>query len=123
MSDRRLVAGSLLAAIVATAAVSLVTESPAVLGATPTGIAVYLVVGLAVPQYLLARREGSPLRLGLAAFGAAGAALALIAGGIGGNVNATLSVGLPAVLAIVVLGVLLGAIVREFRTGYRSQAG
>ncbi len=122
MGERRLVGASLLAALVVSGAVSVTTESPAVLGMTPAGIAVYLVIGLAVPQYLLARRERSPLRLGLAAFGAAGAVLALVVGGIGGDVNATLSIGLPTVLAVVVLGVLLGAVVREFRVGYRSRA-
>jgi|GEM_PF-757817 len=80
----------------------------------------YLAVGVGLPQYLLSRRTGSRLRLGLACLAAAGGAFVAVAGIGTGSLHAEWSGGLVAILFAVVLGNVLGAGVREFRSGYRS---
>ncbi|WP_222918688.1 hypothetical protein [Natrinema sp. SYSU A 869] len=120
MRGALLVGSSLVVAFLLAGVATVVTESPAVLGVTPIGIAIYLAAGVALPQYLLARRRGSALRLGLASLAAAGAAFVVIAGVATGSLNAERSVGLVAILSVIVLGTALGAGVREFRSGYRS---
>jgi hypothetical protein len=120
MDERRLVVAGPVAAVVLAGVAGYATGSPAVLGVTPVGVAIYAIVGVATPQYLLARRTEATLRLGLAALATAGGLVALLAGGLGGGVNARWGVDLVAVLAGVVLGVLLSAALREFRAGYRG---
>ncbi|OLZ40869.1 hypothetical protein A6E15_07640 [Natrinema saccharevitans] len=123
MNDARLVGGSVLCAFLLAGIVTVVTGSPALLGGTPIGIAIYLTVGVALPQYLLSRRRGSALRLGLASLTAAGAAFVLIAGVATGSPNAAWDIGLVGILFVVVLGTSIGADIRAFRDGYRSAAG
>lgn len=120
MSDRLVSAGIGLA-VLASGLLSWITGSLAVLGITPAGIAVYLFVGVAGPQYVLARRRGDVTGLGIAALATCGALLALIGGVLVGNLHGEGGVGVTAVLAIVVFGVLGGAVVREFRAGYRGK--
>ncbi|WP_226479429.1 hypothetical protein [Natrinema amylolyticum] len=122
MRDARLVGGSLVVAFLLAGLATVVTESPAVLGVTPVGIAIYLSVGVALPQFLLARRYGSTLRLGLASLAAAAAAFVVIASVATGSPNAEWSGGLVAILFVIVLGTVLGAGVREFRAGYQSSS-
>ncbi|WP_408958152.1 hypothetical protein [Natrinema sp. 74] len=120
MRDARLVGISFTLAFLFAGIVSVLTESPAVLGTTPVGIAVYLAVGIGFPQFLLSRRDESALQFGLAALAVVGAAVAVIAGVVTGSPNAEWSGGLVAILLVVVLGTTLGTAVREFRAGYRS---
>jgi hypothetical protein len=118
MSDIRVVGASVTLAFLLAGVVSAITESSAVLGVTPVGIAIYLAVGVGLPQYLLSRRTGSRLRL--ACLAAAGGAFVAVAGIGAGSLHAEWSGGLVAILFAVVLGNVLGAGVREFRSGYRS---
>ncbi|WP_455449578.1 hypothetical protein [Natrinema thermotolerans] len=120
MRDALLVGGCFALALLCAAVASAITESPALLGITPIGIAIYLIVGVGLPQSLLARRTGSALQLGLAALAVAGGAGAVIAGIATGSPNAELSGGVVAILLFVVLGNAIGAVVRQFRDGYRS---
>jgi len=96
VNERRIVAASLLGAVALAAAVGYVTGSAAVLGVTPFGAAIYAFVGLAAPQYLLARQTGSSLRRGLAALATAFASFVLIAGAATGPVHRQWRFGLRA---------------------------
>ncbi len=116
----RLVGVGILLAVPSSGLVSWLTSSVGVLGTTPAGIGIYLFVGVAGPQYVLPRRSDDPLRLGVAVLAAVGALLALGWGVPGDGLHGEIGVGLTAVLAVVVFGVLGGAVVREFRTGYRT---
>ena len=117
----RLVGIGILLAVLSSGLVSWHTDSMAVLGATPVGITIYLFVGVAGPQYVLSREFDDPLRLGVAVPAAVGALLALDWGVLGADLHGEVGVGLTAVLAVVVFGVLGGAVVREFRAGYRGE--
>jgi uncharacterized membrane protein (DUF4010 family) len=83
-------------------------------------MAIYLAVSVGLPQYLLSRRSGSSLQLGLAVLGLVGGLGAMIAGVATGSPHDESSVGLVGILFVVVLGNAIGAEIREFRTGYRS---
>ncbi|WP_049924605.1 hypothetical protein [Halopiger djelfimassiliensis] len=120
MNDSIVLGGSLCLSFVLAGVVSVVTGSPAVLGMTPAGLAIYLAVGVGMPQYLRSRRRESPLPLGLAAFAVGGATIATVAGLAFGSLNEAVGLGIVPILTLVVLGPLLGAGVREFRAGYRS---
>ena len=81
MNDRLVVGGCLVLSILSAGVVSTLTGSPATFfGATPIGIAIYLAVGIGLPQYLLSEKHGSPLRLGLAVLAVAGGSLAGLVG-------------------------------------------
>ena len=116
----RLVGVGILLTVPSSGLVSWLTSSVSVLGTTPAGIGIYLFVGVAGPQYVLPRRPDDPLRLGVAVLAAVGALLALGWGVPGDGLHGEAGVGVSAVLAVVVFGVLGGAVVREFRTGYRA---
>ena len=61
---------SLVGVVAATALAGVVgaaTGTPALLGVTPVGAAIYLVVGVGLPQLSLGRRAGDAARLGLGA--------------------------------------------------------
>ena len=120
MADSRIVGGCLGLSILLAGAVSVVTGSSTVLGTTPAGVGIYLTVGIGLPQYLLYRETEAPIRFGLAALAVAAAALVVTGGLVRGTLHADWGPGLAAVLSVVVLGNLFGAIVREFRAGYRS---
>lgn len=120
MADSRIVGGCLGLSILLAGAVSVVTGSSTVLGTTPAGVGIYLTVGIVLPQYLLYRETEAPIRLGLAALAVAAAALVVTVGLVRGTLHADWGPGLAAILLVVVLGNLFGAIVREFRAGYRS---
>ncbi|MFC6767759.1 hypothetical protein [Natrinema soli] len=122
MNDSAIVASSLAGAIVLASIVSALTESPAVLGLTAVGIAIYLAVGVGVPQYVLSRRSGSSLQLGLAVFAAIGAVIATAVGIATGSLHEESGIGLVSILLVVLLGNTIGAGVREFRAGYRSES-
>ncbi len=116
MNEKRILLTGIAVAVLLAGAVSATTGSTALLAATPTGAAIYLVVGVAVPQLLLGRRTGDQTRIALAL-------LASVAGGvvfvIGEFTRTTLAgARFVDVLAILVVGVLLGTAVREFRRGY-----
>ncbi|MCU4924400.1 hypothetical protein OB905_00170 [Halobacteria archaeon AArc-dxtr1] len=122
MREAVVIGGSLGLAIVTAGATGLLLGSTAtVFGATPIGIAIYLVVGVALPQYVLSRETGSPAQLGLAALSIAGGVLAILGSLALGSATAETGVG-RVLLFVVVLGSVLGAIVREFRAGYRARS-
>ncbi|MDS0474905.1 hypothetical protein [Natrinema sp. 1APR25-10V2] len=122
MRNGLFVGGCLTLSVLFAGIVSAITASPAVLGVTPVGIAIYLTVGVGLPQYLLSRRSSSRLQLGLAGLAVAGGAVVLIGGVATGSPNAEWSGGIVAILLVLVLvlGNALGAGVREFRAGYQS---
>lgn len=120
MADSRIVGGCLGLSILLAGAVSVVTGSSTVLGTTPAGVGIYLTGGIVLPQYLLYRETEAPIRLGLAALAVAAAALVVTVGLVRGTLHADWGSGLAAILLVVVLGNLFGAIVRGFRAGYRS---
>lgn len=120
MNDILTVGSSLAATIVLAGIVGALTESPAVLGITAAGIAIYLAVGIGLPQYLLARRSGSTLQVGLAVLAIGAAASVVTAGVATGTLHDDSGPGFVAILLVVVLGNTVGAGVREFRFGYRS---
>ncbi|RZH67697.1 hypothetical protein [Natrinema altunense] len=114
------IAGCLGVAVLLAGLVSAITESAAVLGVTPAGIGLYLAVGIGLPQYLLYRTSRSPLQLGLTILAVAGAAIAILVGLVRGSLHADWGTGFIVLLVYVVVGNLLGAGVRAFRSGYRS---
>ena len=121
MNDAVVIGGGLGLAVLLAGAVSLLTGSPAILGVTPVGIAIYLGVGIGLPQYLLSRRDGSSLRLGLAVLAvAAGVILAAVGVALGAP-NDAWGIGIVPILFVVVIGVLVGSGVRAFRAGYRGE--
>ncbi|SDJ62097.1 hypothetical protein [Natronorubrum texcoconense] len=122
MNDSRVVGFSLLLAVGLAGVVSVVTDSLAILGQTPIGLAIYLAVGIGLPQFVLARRTGSPLRLGLAALAIGGAALAVLGGAAMGSLTEEWRLGIVPILFLAVFGMLIGSIVREFRTGFRTRS-
>jgi len=102
------------AAVGVAAAVGAVTDTPAVLGLTPAGAAVYLLVGVALPAVLGRRAGGDPAALGLAALAALAAVAVLALAAVGAAPDGPW---LVAVLLVVVVGALVGAAVRSFRAG------
>ncbi|QLK26282.1 hypothetical protein HYG81_01265 [Natrinema zhouii] len=122
MNDSAIVASCLAGAIVLAGIVSALTESPAVLGLTAVGIAIYLAVGVGMPQYVLSRRSGSSLQLGLAAFAVIGAVIATAVEIATGSLHEESGIGLVSILLVVLLGNAIGAGAREFRAGYRSES-
>ena len=122
MNDSRAVGLSLLLAVGLAGVVSVVTESVAILGHTPIGLAIYLAVGIGLPQFVLARRTGSSLRLGLAVLAVGSAALSLFAGVVTGSLTAAWPFGIVPILFLVVFGVLIGSGIRAFRAGYRTRS-
>ncbi|MGQ3413355.1 hypothetical protein ACT4ML_13960 [Natrinema sp. LN54] len=120
MNDSLIVGGSLAVAILLAGITGTLTESPAVLGITAAGIAIYLAVGVGLPQSLLARRSGSTLQFGVAVLAIGAAAIVVIAGVATGRLHEDSGPGFVAMLLVVVLGNAVGAGVREFRSGYRS---
>lgn len=120
MNESTVVGGSLLLAVALAGIAGLLTGSVSVLGVTPLGVAIYLAVGIGLPQYMLGRQRGSPLRVGLAALALIGAVLAVAAGVLTGTTTQEANIGIISILVVVVFGTLLGAVVREFRAGYRA---
>ncbi|WP_226007146.1 hypothetical protein [Natrinema salinisoli] len=120
MNDALVVGGCFVLALLLAGITGFLTASPAILGVTAAGTAIYLAVGVGLPQYLLSRRSGSSLQLGLAVFGVVGGVSAAIAGIATGSPHDETTIGLVGILFVVVLGNVIGAGVREFRTGYRS---
>ena len=121
MRESVVIAGSLGLAILSAGIVALLTGSHATfLGGSPVGVAVYLVLGIGLPQYLLSRESGSSLQLGLAALAVAGAVVSVLVGFAIGAPTDEWPFGIALILLFVVVGNVVGAGVREFRTGYRS---
>lgn len=122
MNESVVVGGSLLLAILVAGIASLLTGSYAtVFASTPAGFAIYLVVGIGLPQYLLSRETGSPTQLGLAALSVVAGVLVVLGSLILGSPTQEWGAGFV-LLFLVVIGNVLGAIVREFRAGYRTDA-
>ncbi|WP_121740775.1 hypothetical protein [Natronorubrum halophilum] len=122
MNESRVVGLLLLLAISLAAVASAATESVAILGGSPIGLAIYLAVGIGLPQYVLARQTGSPLRLGVALFAVGAAVLSILAGVAMGTVTEEWGFGIVPILLLVVFGVLIGRSVDELRAGYRSRS-
>ncbi|WP_436344312.1 hypothetical protein [Natronorubrum sp. FCH18a] len=122
MNDSRVFGLSVLLAVVLAGVASIVTGSFAILGHTPIGLAIYLAVGIGLPQYVLSRRTGSPLRLGLAVLAVGSAALSVLAGAVTGSVTAEWRLGIVPILFLLVFGVLIGSGIRAFRAGYRTRS-
>ncbi|MDF9746148.1 hypothetical protein [Natrinema salsiterrestre] len=120
MNDALVVGGCFVLALSLAGLTGFLTASPAILGVTAAGTAIYLAVGVGLPQYLLSRRSGSSIQLGLAALGVVAGVGVAVAGVAIGSPHDESSIGLVAILSVVVLGNLIGAGLREFRTGYRS---
>ncbi|QCS42388.1 hypothetical protein [Natrinema versiforme] len=120
MNDALIVGSSLAVAILLGGITGTLTESAAVLGITAAGIAIYLAVGIGLPQYLFARRSGSPLQFGLAVLAVGAAASVVVAGVATGTLHDESGPGFVAILLVAVLGNAVGAGVRAFRSGYRS---
>lgn len=127
--ENAILAGGLVVALVATAVVSAVTTSAAVLGVTPLGIALFLVLGIAAPQSLLARTEGDRERLVFAALAVVAGVAVLLAGAARGvsagtsalaGINRVWDLGFYAALAG--LGIVFLVVVGFWR-GYRQGAG
>lgn len=122
MSERRVVFGGLVAAFVVAGAASFATGGPTVLGTTPLGVAIYAGVGIAAPQFLLARRTASTPRVGVAVLATVVTAAALLTGLAGTGLAERWSVAVTDLLAVVVLGIALGTTARQVREGYRSES-
>ncbi|MCU4739911.1 hypothetical protein [Natronoglomus mannanivorans] len=122
MKESVVVGASLLLAILTAGTVGLLTDSYATAFAgTPVGFAVYLVVGIGLPQYLLSRDGDSATRLGLAALSVVAGVLVVLASVVLPSASPTAEWGAGFVLLfLVVVGNVLGATVRAFRDGYRT---
>jgi len=118
-SDRTVAVAGVLAAVALTAAVSLATDTPTVVGQTWLGVATYLVVGLALPRLVVGRRAGHDTSLGL---GALAAVVGLAVAGYGlatGTLLTPLDGSLFVTgLLLLVTGTLVGSAVAAFREGY-----
>lgn len=120
MQPRTLPVAGIAASVGLAFALSVAVASPVALVLTPLTVAIYLVVGVAVPQYLIARRTGSPTSLGLAAFAGVGGVASLVVGGLTVGLLDPWGSQVFGLLAVVVAGSVLGSIYRSFRSGYRD---
>ena len=120
MTETRVVSGALLGAVLLAGIVGHWAGPETVFGGTPLGVGIYLAVGIGAPQLLLGGRRDEPMRLGLGALAIAGAGAAVIGGHLTGGVTDPGPTGVSTILAVVIVGVLAGAVVREFRAGYRA---
>ena len=111
------------ASIVLAFVVSVATATPIALVPTPLTVAIYLVVGVAVPQYLVSKRTGSPTSLGLAAFAAVAGVASLLVGRVTDGLLEPWGAWVFGLLAVVVAGAVLGSIYRSLRAGYRDGRG
>ena len=122
MKESAVVGGSLVLAILIAGTVGfLLGSSATAFGATPIGIGIYAIVGIGLPQYLLSRESGSPTQLGLATLAVGGGVLAMLGSIALGSATAETGAG-HVLLFVVVLGNVFGAVVREFRAGYRTSS-
>jgi hypothetical protein len=103
-----------LAAVALATVVGAATGTPAILALTPSGAAVYLLVGLALPALVDWRDGGDDAALGLAALAATAAVVVLALGAVGAAPDGPWLVG---ILLVLVVGALGGAAVRSFRAG------
>lgn len=120
MRSRNVALAGVVASVALALLVSALTNTAAYVELTPVTVAIYLLVGVAVPQYVISRQTGSATSLGLAAFAAAGGTLALGAGALTVGLMGTWGPDLIAVLLLVVVGSFLGEIGRAFLAGYRG---
>ncbi|MCT9095892.1 hypothetical protein [Haloarchaeobius sp. HME9146] len=120
-SDRQVTWGGPLLAVLVALAAAVVFDQPYIfLAETPLGVALYLVVGITLPQMLLARREGEPTRLGVAAIAGLGATLALAIGVLGDGVTARWGLPFIALLLFLTIGIGGGHVVRVAMAAYRD---
>lgn len=118
MDHRTIVLTGIFASIVVNALLSTVT-SPATLPAmTPLGIIVYLLLGLAIPQFVLSQRTDAPGALGRSALCTIAAALVFTAAHLDNGLTSDWGAQFVTVLLLVVFGVLLGTTIRAFARGY-----
>lgn len=123
MQTKTLPLAGVAASVALAVALSVATASSVALVLTPVTVAIYLVVGVAVPQYLVSRRTGSPTSLGLAAFAAVGGVASLVVGGLTVGPLEPWGSWVFALLALVVAGTFLGSVGRALRAGYRDGRG
>ncbi|MFB6121462.1 MAG: hypothetical protein ABEJ68_10140 [Halobacteriaceae archaeon] len=121
MYKRVVVAGVILAALGLGLVGANAVKGAFFLGPEVRGGLVLLLVGVALPQHYLYRRDGDPTRLGLVAL--IGGASVLIVGWGGVHTYLTherFTLPLMGLFAILLVGVFLGTAVRELFRGYRS---
>ena len=118
MNERRVVLIGIGSAVLLTGAVSAATGTPALLGLTTAGAAIYLLVGVAGPQLVLGRRDDDAVRTGLGVLAAVAGVAVFLAGRVSGTPPTLSGLNFVDVLAVLVAGVLLGSAAREFRRGY-----
>jgi len=117
MNERRVVLIGIGSAVLLTGAVTAATGTPALLGLTTAGAAIYLLVGVAGPQLVLGRRDDA-VRTGLGVLAGVAGVAVFLAGRVTGTPPSVGGLNFVDVLAVLVAGALLGSAVREFRRGY-----
>lgn len=122
MNERSIVLLGIVAAFGVAALTVLITDEPSILvGDGPLAIAIFLTIGIAVPQYLLYRRDRENARLGTAALAVAGSATVLLGSEIAFRVfEQRITLGIVELLVIVVLGAGLSASIQAFVEGFQS---
>lgn len=125
MRGKRIVLGGIAGAILLTGVVSVASGTPAILAQTPTGAAIYLIVGVAAPQLVLGRRSDDAIRIGMGLL-AGVVGLTLLLSGLFVEMSILGESTFVNVMAIIVAGIVIGTIVREVRRSYvgaRNQDG
>jgi len=120
MNGNRVIAGGIAAAIVLSGAVMVAVRGPALTGLTPVETAIFAIVGVAIPQAILARKNQSRPRwivAGLAFCGGVGAL------GYGFVWDSLLTPRLNVFMGLLLVGVVAAWLVgvgRAFLSGYRA---
>ena len=122
MNERVVVLLGIVTAFVLATLITFATNDPATfVGQSPVGVAIFLVAGVGLPQYILYRRDQSNIRLGIALLSVAASATVLLGGQILFRIAGyRLNISITGLLIIVVAGVLLSAVTQAFVEGYRS---
>lgn len=122
MNENRVIAGGIAAAIVLSGAVMIAVRGPALTGLTPVETAIFAIVGVAVPQAIIAFETQSRSRWIVAGLAFAGGVGAVAYGFVR---DSLLTPRLNAFMGLLLVGVVAAWFVgvgRAFLTGYRAAA-
>ena len=120
MAERRIVVTGVVVAVCVNGALGYVTGTATLLAVTPVGIAVYLLGGVAVPQFVVHRRTASTGALGASALAGVASGAVLVVGLLDAGLYADWGGSFVTLLSLALLGVVLSASWRAFAEGYRG---
>jgi hypothetical protein len=120
MDENRVIWGGIVAAIVAVGVVMAVVRGPTLTGMTPIQAALFAILGVAVPQGIIAFQNRSRFHGGVAGLAFVGGVAAI---GYGISQGSLVARPLPGFMTVLLGGVVLAWLVgvgRSFLTGFRT---